>query len=667
MATDLERLVVSLEANIKSYERSLAKAINQTNTSAGQIEKRFRSMNKNVSGSLDLGGMAMRGLGAVGVGVSTAASLRAVSQAAQQYTDLQNSLKVTGLEGQALDKTFGSLFQIAQKNGTAIAPLVTLYSRAAQAQGELNASSSDLMRFTDGVSTALRVAGTNSTQAAGALLQLSQAIGGGVVRAEEFNSVNEGARPILQAVAAGLEEAGGSVSKLKTLVNDGKVSSEAFFRAFLAGMPQIEAQASRAAGTIGQANDRIANAFLLLVGHLDKTTSASTNAASNLQAFGQVLEQMPGYFDAALKKLDEFQGYLTRVGNSSIWSRIATFMGADLSPEGLRAAGITPPEDFGARMIDDAEERRDRRSNLASRSPRIDPVSLRDFKVPGKDDKGSKRIDPFQRAVSQIERRTAVLNAETAAIDLGAAAQARARVETELETAAKRANEAAGLKNTEVTAAQRQKITELADAYMLAAQAAEAANSPLNQFARSARDSNQMYQTLAVDGLRSLEDGLVDIVTGAENAAEAFKKMAQSILADIARIAIRQGITGPLAGALGGMFGGSNPTSTFGFNPLAGAFSFGGARAGGGPVSSGKAYLVGERGPEIFAPGKSGMVIPNNVARHAGGNRTVTYAPVINAPGASREDIVAAMEMAQRNFQRSILPTVIDARGRGAL
>ena len=39
---------------------------------------------------------------------------------------------------------------------------------------------------------------------------------------------------------------------------------------------------------------------------------------------------------------------------------------------------------------------------------------------------------------------------------------------------------------------------------------------------------------------------------------------------------------------------------------------FGGARANGGPVSGGKAYLVGERGPEMIVPGASGTVIPNH-------------------------------------------------------
>ena len=44
------------------------------------------------------------------------------------------------------------------------------------------------------------------------------------------------------------------------------------------------------------------------------------------------------------------------------------------------------------------------------------------------------------------------------------------------------------------------------------------------------------------------------------------------------------------------------------------------ARAMGGAVSSGKPYMVGERGPELFVPGASGNIVPNNAM---GGNNIV--------------------------------------------
>ena len=48
------------------------------------------------------------------------------------------------------------------------------------------------------------------------------------------------------------------------------------------------------------------------------------------------------------------------------------------------------------------------------------------------------------------------------------------------------------------------------------------------------------------------------------------------------------------------------------------------AKADGGPVSGNNAYLVGERGPEIFMPPGSGTIIPNHALSMGGGTTNVT-------------------------------------------
>ena len=47
------------------------------------------------------------------------------------------------------------------------------------------------------------------------------------------------------------------------------------------------------------------------------------------------------------------------------------------------------------------------------------------------------------------------------------------------------------------------------------------------------------------------------------------------------------------------------------FSILSGDFKVG-ARAKGGPVTSGSPYVVGEKGPELFVPGRSGTIVPND-------------------------------------------------------
>lgn len=281
MATDLEKLVVQLSADIKGYQNELNKANGVTQRQARAIENRFRAMNKNLD---SIGKSAANALIAPLTGIAAALSVREVAQYADAWTQAKNSLAVAGVVGQQQADVLDKIFQSAQANATPINALASLYGKAAQSADNLGASQEDLLKFSDGVAVALRVAGTGASEASGALTQLSQLLGSARVQAEEFNSVNEGARPILIAVANGLDAAGGSVNKLKQLVNDGKLTGQQFFQAFLKGLPTIQAMAANATQTIDQGLTKVNNAFTKYIGQTDESLSASQRLVGGLNA-----------------------------------------------------------------------------------------------------------------------------------------------------------------------------------------------------------------------------------------------------------------------------------------------------------------------------------------------------------------------------------------------
>lgn len=247
-----------------------------------------------------------------------------------------------------------------------------------------------------------------------------------------------------------------------------------------------------------------------------------------------------------------------------------------------------------------------------------------DIPTPAKKEETAKE-DPLESSADRILKRAAALEAEAQNIDKGTEARERARVSAELETLAIQLNTKAGLENTAVTADQREVIDKAAEAWGKAALAMEQANGPLRTFARDAANLNRQLQEAAVQGLRGLEDGLISIINGTKSVKEAFKEMATSILNDLARIAIRQAITGPLAGALG--------------------FAIPGRMAG-GPVSSGSPYWVGESGPELFVPGQSGQIIPHNMAKSGVGTPSVTVISHNSfATGVTPTDMAAISQM----------------------
>jgi hypothetical protein len=152
---------------------------------------------------------------------------------------------------------------------------------------------------------------------------------------------------------------------------------------------------------------------------------------------------------------------------------------------------------------------------------------------------------------------------------------------------------------------QRERIEELVRATMQETEALAAADEQL-----------QAFLDMGKSGLQTFIDKWIE--TG--DAAKAFG----AALSDIGRQLINMGL--------------NNLFSQGG--PVASLFAPAGARASGGPVSGGRTYLVGEKGPELFTPSGAGNITPNH---QIGGAMSLTYAPVIDNRGADI-DAVARLE-----------------------
>lgn len=131
-----------------------------------------------------------------------------------------------------------------------------------------------------------------------------------------------------------------------------------------------------------------------------------------------------------------------------------------------------------------------------------------------------------------------------------------------------------------------------------------------------------------------LESSLSRAIRTGKFGFDDLKRTALSVLSEIAAATIRTGI-GSLVGGQG-QGGGSGGLLAFGTSLLTTALGLPG-RATGGPVSPGRAFMVGERGPEVFVPTASGTVSP--VA--SGGARDVRVSISINAPAGSSPDMLA--------------------------
>ena len=155
---------------------------------------------------------------------------------------------------------------------------------------------------------------------------------------------------------------------------------------------------------------------------------------------------------------------------------------------------------------------------------------------------------------------------------------------------------------------------------------------PVDEFERLI-DPLQRANNLSIAISDSFETSFLSIVKGTKSVERAFGDMLNGIADHFFKVAaklmankLQQGILGLLTSGLGGGGGLANnftrsvarQTPTLTPQQQVSRFTFG--RARGGPVTKNGSFVVGEKGPELFVPKRSGTIIPND--KLAGGGST---------------------------------------------
>jgi len=123
----------------------------------------------------------------------------------------------------------------------------------------------------------------------------------------------------------------------------------------------------------------------------------------------------------------------------------------------------------------------------------------------------------------------------------------------------------------------------------------------LDAFAKGpVTDSANLIERAVSGSFNAIADTIARAVLSGKASMDS---LVNAILADFDRIAVKDFIARPIEGVIASLFSSLLP--------------IGGARAAGGPVDAGLAYLVGEQGPELFVPQGAGSIVPNGAAAPA--------------------------------------------------
>ncbi len=248
-----------------------------------------RSM-KGLGASADNTNKSFGSLKATVIAVATALQARVIIGYSEAWKRVNNQLLATIPSTQTLASAQSDVVRIAKDARAPLEGVAKLYGGISSAANELGVSQDEVARFTELASKSIAVQSSSAGEAAGALLQLRQAIGGAVIQAQEFNSLIDGARPLLEAVANGSDRFGGSVNKLRNEVRKGTVTSKEFFEAALKGANIIDKRFNATIKTLAQSFQEAENNAIAFIGTSDQITSTIGEAGQAIVFLSENLD-----------------------------------------------------------------------------------------------------------------------------------------------------------------------------------------------------------------------------------------------------------------------------------------------------------------------------------------------------------------------------------------
>ncbi|WP_143358677.1 tape measure protein, partial [Escherichia coli] len=195
------------------------------------------------------------------------------------------------------------LMAISQRTGTAFSDNASLFARSAASMREYGYSSEEVLKVTEAISTGLKLSGASTAEASSVITQFSQALAQGVLRGEEFNSVNENGDRVIMA-------------------DNGKLTADKVVPALISQLGALRDEYAAMPDTVSSSATKVENAFMAWVGGANEASGVTKTLTGVLNG---VADNMDTVAAAA--------GALVAVG-------VARYFGNMASSAGSATAGL---------------------------------------------------------------------------------------------------------------------------------------------------------------------------------------------------------------------------------------------------------------------------------------------------------------------------------------
>ncbi|HAV4746851.1 TPA: tape measure protein [Acinetobacter baumannii] len=272
--TQESRLIITIDS--RNAERNARNLGNELDS----IEKKGDFASK----SMDSLSVATRALAGHMAGLVTVGA--AISKM-DEYTGLQNRLKLVTTNQVELNKATEDTFRIAQKTYSTWNSVLQVYQRFSDNAKTLNLNMDETARLTETVSKAVAISGASAEAADAALVQFGQALASGTLRGEELNSVMEQTPALAKAIAQGM---GITVGQLRSVAAEGKITSKEIVKALKNVQDDVDALFAKTDITIGQSLTLLNNEITKFVGESGKGSGAAHVLADSIQLLASNLK-----------------------------------------------------------------------------------------------------------------------------------------------------------------------------------------------------------------------------------------------------------------------------------------------------------------------------------------------------------------------------------------
>lgn len=301
MPTDVEKLVVQLSAEVRQFEKELAKANGVSNKQFNAIERRARQMNKNLDGIF---ARSFKGLAAPLAGVGAALGLREIVKLADTWTELKSRVDLAAGSMASGEVVMGRLSEMARRTYSGLEQTAESWLSNATALRELGYSTSEQLDLVETLNNALVISAAKGERAASVMDAWSKAMALGKLSGQNLNTIIQSGGRLAEALAASM---GVSTNQLRALGNAGKITTKDM-AGVTSQLEKLRKEADSMQATVGDAMQLLRDAMLQYVGGADQASQMSARLAESIIA---VADNFGTVADTALQLATVIAGALT--------------------------------------------------------------------------------------------------------------------------------------------------------------------------------------------------------------------------------------------------------------------------------------------------------------------------------------------------------------------